>query len=180
MAVLGRIEDNTSALECAFELTAGFFFKATLSYVTNLKVDIHVSLMSIEMYDVLVTFGLEDHILKFCEKDHAALRKMLDDAVNFSNVFRLVNATKLISGENIAELDKVLKSIKDNLTLDKIRELKGILANTDPAWTSLKETLGEEAAYASTINEVEEFAETFEEKPEEKPEEAKPDGTSGE
>ena len=154
LAVLNKVEDSMNPLDCAFDLTSAFFFKGTLSYFTNLKIDIPENLMSIEMYDVLVTFGLEDKVLEFSGKDHARLRKMLDDSVNFSNVFRLVNATKLISGENISELQNVLTGIKEALTLDKIRELKSVLAEADPVWTKLKESVGEEAVFAATAKEV--------------------------
>ena len=120
-----------------------------------------MSLVNIEIYDVLVTFGMEDRILEFCGKDHARLRKMLDDAVNFSNIFRIVESTKLLSSENIAELDKVLKGLKDNLTIEKIQELKAILAEADPAWTELKKSVGEEAVLASTVKDVAAYGEAI-------------------
>lgn len=162
LAVMERVKDTENPVECAFQLTAGFFFKGTLSYATNLAVDIPLSLMNIEVYDLLVTMGLEDHILEYCAKDNAALRKMLDDAVNCSNVYRLVNAAKMISPEGIAELDKVLKGLKESLTLDKIRELKSVLAETDPAWTALKETVGEDIAFARAADEVKAFEASME------------------
>lgn len=166
MSVLDTVKDNSNALECAFELEAGFFFKGTLSYITNLKVDIPTTMMNIETYDLLVTFGMEDHILGFCGVDHARLRKMLDNAVNFSNLFRLVDSTKLISGENIAELKTTLNTLKDTLTLDKIKELKGLLVESEPVWTELKKTIGEEATFAVNAKKVEDFRKSLEEKKE--------------
>lgn len=173
MNILNEVKDNDNALDCAFELESGVFFKGTLSYTLNLKTDIPVSLMNIETYDLLVTFGLEDHILKFCEKDHARMRKMLDDAVNFSNIFKITNSTKLISGENIAELQETLKGLKEMLTLDKIRELKGVMVETEPAWTELKSTVGEELTFAVNAKDVEDYRKVLEDKkePEETPKE---------
>ena len=166
MNVLNSIKDNSNALECAFELESGLFFKGTLSYTVNLKIDIPASLMNIETYDLLITFGLEDRILSFCGADYARMRKMLDDAVNFSNLFKLVDSTKLISGENIAELQITLQGLKDMLTLDKIRELKGVMVETEPAWTELKNTIGEEVTFAVNAKETEDFGKALEEKKE--------------
>jgi hypothetical protein len=166
MSVLDAVKSNSNALECAFELESGFFFKGTLSYALNLKIDIPATLMNIETYDLLITFGLEDRILNFCSVDHARLRKMLDDAVNFSNIFKLVDSTKLISGENIAELKTTLNTLKDTLTLDKIKELKGLMVETEPVWTELKKTIGEEATFAVNAKNVEDFRKSLEEKQE--------------
>lgn len=168
MNVLNTIKDNSNALECAFELESGLFFKGTLSYTLNLKIDIPASLMNIETYDLLITFGLEDHILSFCGADHARMRKMLDDAVNFSNIFKLVDSTKLISGENIAELQTTLQGLKEMLTLDRIRELKGVMVETEPAWTELKKTIGEEVTFAVNAKDTEDFGKALEEKEPEK------------
>lgn len=154
MRVLGSIQDNESPLECAFAETAGFFFNCTLAYASNLKRDLPLSMENIEVYDLLTTFGLEDRILSFCGKDHATSRKMLDDAVNFSNLFKLAESVKLVSPEGVAELDKVLKGIKEELTLDKIRGIKSILAEGDPAWKSLKESVGEDIAFSTMANEA--------------------------
>ena len=170
MNVLNTIKDNSNALECAFELESGLFFKGTLSYTLNLKIDIPASLMNIETYDLLITFGLEDHILGFCGVDHARMRKMLDDAVNFSNIFKLVDSTKLISGENIAELQATLQGLKEMLTLDRIRELKGVMVETEPAWTELKKTIGEEVTFAVNAKDAEDFGKALEEKEPEKKE----------
>ena len=180
MNVLNSVKDNSNALECAFELESGLFFKGTLSYTLNLKIDIPASLMNIETYDLLITFGLEDRILSFCGADHARMRKMLDDAVNFSNIFKLVDSTKLISGENIAEVQATLQGLKEMLTLDRIRELKGVMVETEPAWTELKSTIGEEVTFAVNAKDAEDFGKALEEKKEpDKPETTESEAADG-
>jgi len=163
VSILEDVKDNENPVECAFDLTSGFFFKGLLNYATNLLVDIPQTMMNIETYDLLVTLGLEDHMLKYCEKDARALRKMLDDAVNFSNLYRLVNVSKLISPEGVAELDRVIREFKETLSIEKIRELKGLLVETDPAWSALKESVGEDIVFAKTVDDVAKLDESLRE-----------------
>ena len=188
ISMLEGVKDNDNPIECAFDLTAGFFFKGLLSYATNLLIDIPQTMMNIETYDLLVALGFEDHMLKYCEKDVRALRKMLDDAVNFSNLYRLVNVSKLISPEGVAELDKVIRDLKETLSIEKIRELKGLLVESDPAWSALKESVGEDIVFAKTVDDVAKLDGSLQEAegeplPEEnegdgEPEEAKEDGSA--
>lgn len=155
MTVVGKVDSKDfNPVECAFQIETELFFHGLCLYMTNLDSDIPQALQTMEVYDLLATFGLEDRALQFCGKDFQRLRHMIEESVNFSNIFRLVETASSFSPEGVDKLKGVLEGLKTELTSEKIRELRGLLVEADPAWKALRETLGEEAAGARLVSDV--------------------------
>lgn len=145
MTILSKVESqDLNPVECAFQIETGLFFDGICLYMANVSDDLPPSLRTLEVYDLLTTFGVEDRAMEFCGKDIARLRRVVDDSFNFSNIFRLINAAKEISPEGIDKLKEVLNGLKQELTPERIKEIRGLIVDADPAWKALKETVGEE------------------------------------
>lgn len=146
MTTLNSVESlDLNPVECAFQIETALFFNGLCLYMTNITNDLPLSLQTMEVYDVLVTFGVEDRALEFCGADYQRLRRMVEESFNFSNIFRLVKAAKDISPEGIEKLREVLTGFQKELTPERIRELRTLIVDADPTWKALKETIGEEA-----------------------------------
>ena len=126
-------------------LTVGKVVYGILGYVDNIENDLNTLAMSAAIVDLLYEFGIIDEILAHCGKDYARLDKMVDETLNFSNLFRLAETVSLISPENINAFIKEIESIKSELTPENLDKMKSIANATAPEFQALKETLVDEA-----------------------------------
>ena len=138
--------DDRDPFECAMKLEAAKIFYGLAQYATNLDMDLSPEYMTPYAVDVLEGMGFSDYLLGFCGKDYAKLESMISEAVEFSNVFRIVNAFDLIDPKNIQELKDAISSVKNDLTPERIKELSALAAVGEPAWEALKQTLGNDIA----------------------------------
>lgn len=155
MTTIAKVDSmDLNPVECAFQLETALFFNGLCLYMINVENDLPPSIQTMETYDLLTTFGLEDRALEFCKNDFEKLRRMVDDACNFSNIFRLIKAAKDFSPEGVDKLKEVLEGLRTELTPERIKEIRGLMVDADPAWKSLKETVGEDIVENKLLSEA--------------------------
>jgi hypothetical protein len=73
--------------------------------------------------------GLYDTIMKICEKDCNRLFKMVDDAMNVSNVYRIVQTASLFDKESYDQWLNSMKELKNVLETTNLKELLDTLGD---------------------------------------------------
>lgn len=145
-AIIGGIPgDEYDALVCENWLVMGKIVHGVLSYVVNLENDLDRAAMTPAVVDLLYKMGIIDDILGHCQKDYERLEKMVDDVVNFSNLFRLVQTAELFDPSALAEFTKELREMKQELTPEMLKDLKSFAVSGSPEFEILKEAVADEA-----------------------------------
>ena len=103
------------------------------------------------LVDLLYETGIIDKILEFCEKDYNRIDRMLDRAINFSNIDRIVQVPALASEEKLTEVIDTLKNLKNEISPDVLEAIKAISLESAPEWQAFKDTIAEKVY--SDINE---------------------------
>ena len=168
------------AVGFAMRKEVGELFFGLFAYGANLDMDVPLEAMTPFAYDTFVTFGISNYFLQFCKEDFEALKGLVDNAVNFSNVLKITEAVKMFTPEAIEETRQSIKEMKEYLTPEKIAEIKALLAAGDPAWQALKETVAESVAENITMKEAVDMADPEENAAEFEEESAKLQEESGE
>ena len=144
--VLGLISsDKLDQFEAELWLVIGKVVYGIMGYVDNLENNLDKLAMSAVVVDLLYEMGVVDEILKHCEKDYLRLEKMIDETMNYSNIFRIMETTRLFSKDNIDEFVKEIHSFKTDLTPEMLENLKSIANAAAPEFEALKETMVDEA-----------------------------------
>ena len=115
-----------------------------LRYVVNLENDLDFSVFSPAVVDLLFKFNIIDSVLQHCGADYARFEKMVDEAINFSNLMKLADIATLFVPERIDEFVKEVRSLKEDLTPERIKDLKSIATLGSPEWAALKQTVADE------------------------------------
>lgn len=116
-----------------------------LSYVTNLHNDLDRASLTPAVVDVLYEMGIIDLILDSAGKDYARLEKMIDETINFSNIFRIVETATLFNQDKLDKFIEEIRSLKTELTPEMLADLKSLAVAGSPEFKALKETLMDEA-----------------------------------
>lgn len=171
-AILGGIPgDEYDALVCENWLVMGKVVHGILAYVVNLENDLDRVALTPAVVDLLYKMGIIDDILSHCEKDYRRLEKMVDDVVNFSNLFRLVQTVELFNPSALADFTKELREMKEELTPEKLKDLKSIAVSGSPEFQVLKETVADAAIGKAMEGDFNFATQKNEEKSEKEPEE---------
>lgn len=133
------------------------YFFGLLKYAVNLKIDVNYALLDASVYDVLEAFGVGAHIRKFCGEDYANLCLLLNDAINFRHIDRIVEMSALFSDENMEAFKTAVLALKTELTPEKLAQMKAFIAEGDPAWQALKETVTDTAVENALLQEIREL-----------------------
>lgn len=152
-------EDKGDAASETIDLELGRYFHGLLKYATNLNIDLNYSLLDIAVYDALEAFGLGDYLRKYCGKDYSALCGLVNDALNFRNIDKIVGIAALFSDENMKSFKETVNSLKTELTPERLAQMKAIVAEGDPAWTALKETVTEQAVENALVMDTQKLEE---------------------
>ena len=178
--IMGSVNsENLDPLEAETWVTIGKVVYGILAYVDNLENNLDKLSLSGAVVDLLYEMGVIEEVLSHCEKDYRRMEKMLDETMNFSNIFRIVETTSVFNSESIDNFIKEIHSFKTDLTPEMLANLKSIANGTHPAFTALKETLVDDALGKAmdvdfkTLEKAPAEEEKAEEKPEEKVEEPK-------
>ena len=131
--------------DVVLNLEAGKLIYGLLPYVINLENDLGAQGLNMGVLDLLYQFGIADHILQYCRLDFDRLDKMVEEANNYSNLAKLADNIALMSPENMAEFTNVIIDLKNELTAEKLKDLKALATAGDPRWSALKETVADEA-----------------------------------
>ena len=145
-AIIGGIPgDEYDALVCENWLVMGKVIHGILPYVVNLENDLDKGAMTPAVVDLLYNMNIVDSILEHCEKDYKRLEKMVDDTMNFTNLFRLVQSVELLDPSKLDEFMKELREMKQELTPEMLANLKSLAVSASPEFAALKEAVADEA-----------------------------------
>lgn len=143
--ILGNITSDTlDQFEAESWLVIGKVVYGVLGYVANLENNLDKLSMSTQVVDLLYEMGVIDEVLKHCEKDYRRLDKMVDESLNFTNIFRILETTRLFSKDNIDDFVKEIHSFKTDLTPEMLENLKSIANASSPEFQAFKETMIDE------------------------------------
>lgn len=174
--ILGLIPDTEyNAFTAAQWVVMGKYIYGLLSYAINLDNNLDRLLLTPSVIDLLTEFGFFDTIMNHCAKDYGRLEQMVDEALNFSNIFKLTETMSLIDTENLTNFVKEIREFKKEFTPEMLKDFKAIIAKTSPLTTALQETLVEDAVEKvmdENFKDIEEPAQP-ESEPEKQPEEPK-------
>lgn len=145
--ILGLLseEEQHDVVAAATKITIGKAVLGVLGYVVNLDNDLDRASFVPGVADLLYEFGVIDAVLEHASKDYARFEAMLQEAMNFSNLFNLANTAALMSVESMEEFVKSVREFKTELTPEMLADLKAIAVAGSPEFQALKETLMDEA-----------------------------------
>ena len=98
---------------------------------------------------------------------------MVNDVVNFSNIFRLVQTAELFDPKKLGEFVKELKELQKELTPEMLADMKKLAVAGSPEFAILKEAVADEAIGKAMEGEFNAATAIPEEKKEEEPAEEK-------
>lgn len=132
MSILSEIHIDYDAIGAASFIEMGKIFHGLCSYIVNLNMDIDFLSKTYAAYDVIVRYGFFDKVVSFCEKDYARLCVYVDNAINASNIYRLIQTTALLNDEELEKWVKTMEDVKDTLTPEVMKSFETInFANKD-------------------------------------------------
>lgn len=127
------------AIELEQKLHIGKIVFGLMSYVVNLENNLSNAALKEEIVDLLFETGIADEIYSKCSKDFNRLCEMVTEALNFSNIFKIVSVTSLYNNDNLTEFINEVRSMKKELTPEMLQNLKDIVIEGSPEFKTLKE-----------------------------------------
>ncbi len=137
--------DELDASGAASTLEIGKMFKGLLAYVVNLKNDIGILDKTFVAYDYCYIHGLADTILKVCSKDYQRLCSYIDNMINVSNAYRLIQTASILNDTEYSKWINTLNELKEKITPDMLKSLLAVDVMNNGG-NELQEVLGEMAA----------------------------------
>lgn len=138
-------DDDDDALVAENWITMGKIIYGLLGYVVNLENDLDRVGLTPAVIDILYRNNIIDSILEHCEKDYKRFEKMLDDVINFNNIFKLTQTASIIGGERLETFIKELRELKQDLTPELLEQLKSLAVAGSPEFAVIKEAVLDEA-----------------------------------
>lgn len=129
----------TVDLECA-KIEYGL-----LPYILNLEDDIKGQ-VDVVVCDILYELGFIDAILGHVEiaRDYARFEHMVDNALNFSNIDKILTFSSNFDPENIQKFVDTVADLKDQLTGEKLKQMADISLAGSPDWEVFQKTVAEQ------------------------------------
>ena len=160
MEVLEKINKDFDAPGAAAFLEMGKIVTALLSYCVNLHNDVPFLSYGYFLVDMIYQHGLYDIIIDKCKKDCERLFKMIDDAMNASNIYRIIQTASLFDKDAYDEWLSSMEKLKDTLNSETLQELLDVM-NSDPEGIkNISEQL-KQVALEQTQKEIKEDSEKF-------------------
>ena len=138
-------DDYDDPVDCMIKVNVGKIIYGLLSYVINLENDLSRDALTSGIVDLLYQFGVVDAIVSKCGADYARFSEMVQEALNFSNLFSFARTASLMSTESIEDLAKTIRDTKNELTPKMLEDMKAIAVSGSPEFAAYKETLINEA-----------------------------------
>lgn len=138
-------DDDDDALVAENWVTMGKVIYGVLNYVVNLENDLDRIGLTPAVIDILYRNNIIDSILEHCEKDYKRFEKMLDDVINFNNIFRITQTASIIGGERLEAFIKELRELKQDLSPELLEQLKSLAVAGSPEFAVIKEAVLDEA-----------------------------------
>ena len=112
-----------------------------LSYCTNVVNDVGSLNNTFLTYDLYFQHGLVDCILNKCEADYNRLCHMVDNAVQFSNIYRLIQSTEFFNDEEYDKWLAAMADIKDTINSENLQEILKFMSSNDESGQKLLNTI---------------------------------------
>lgn len=119
-------------------------FDGLLSYV-NIEPEVNIDIKNYENYDLIYQSGLADYILEFCGKDYDRLVRMMERTLSYQNLMELVQSIREVDVGGLSEVTEKIRSMKDEVDPEVIKNIADIARMNDPALNKLKDTIDNEA-----------------------------------
>lgn len=161
MEILNTLNKDLDAPGVAAFLEIGKITNALLRYCVNLENDVPYISLGYSLVDMIYKHGLYDSILEGCEKDCKRLFKMIDDAVNASNIYRIVETASLFDQESYDEWLASMNNLKDTLDSKTLQNLLDVVGTDSEETKELIDQI-KKVAVESVQNEYKSDAEKFE------------------
>ena len=147
-------DDANDALVAENWITMGKVIYGILSYVVNLENDLDRASLVPAVIDVLYESGVVDKILKYSQKDYSRMEQMIQEALNFSNIFRIVQTAALFDKDQLDTFIGAIYDFKKDLTPELLEGLTTIAVSNSPEYKALRETIMGEALESSFKGEM--------------------------
>ena len=150
--ILASVPEKFEVVSNSIYLEQQKVLTGLLSYVTNMEDDIHAQMLHFGSYDVLFQYGFIDTVLKYCEKDYIRFEKLIDQMVNRSTIYKLIESAEFFNPETYDKCTKEMQNLKSELTPELIDALKAVQNYNPDEAQELKEALSQEAIKQANIS----------------------------
>jgi len=117
-------------------------------YCVNVENDLDITSLQLGVFDLIYGTGFVDYILaQGAEKDYNRFMTMVDNTLNFTNLFNLLQAFYEFDTENIEDFNKSIDKLKNTLTKTDIELLRGFTKVGSPEFNTLVDTLAEDVLH---------------------------------
>lgn len=137
--------DELDSSGAASTLEIGKLFHGLLSYVINIKDDIGMLNRTFIAYDYCYMYGLADTILNICSKDYQRLCSYIDNMINISNAYRLIQTASVLNDTEYNKWINTMKDLKEQITPEMLKSLLAVDVMNNGG-NDLQNILGEMAA----------------------------------
>ena len=158
--ILTTLNKDYDAAGVAAFLEIGKVTTALLSYCVNLEVDITPLVVGYYLIDIIYKYGLYKTVYDVCHDDCVRLFNMIDNSVNVSNIYRLLETASLFDTESYDRWLNSMKDLKDTLdsqTLKDMLKVVDVYGDKDGDLTSQLTQMAMEAVKAEYQAEAQKF-----------------------
>jgi len=127
MDVLGLLNKDFDAPGVAVFIEIGKTVQALLSYCINLENDLPYLTLSHFLVDAIHKYGLYDAIFRQCKSDCDRLFDMIDNAINVSNIYRLLETASLFNPEEYDKWLESMNTLKDTLSSEELQDILSVM-----------------------------------------------------
>lgn len=140
-AVLVNMRDDFDAFGAAAMIEICKVAHCLLHYAINLDIDIDNLIETYTGYDLCMQYGLIDKILEGCYKDYNRFSSMIDNMINVSNAYRLIQTASLINDTEYYKWVAMLQELKDTFTPEMLKSLEKVRLGTNDIPEALVEIM---------------------------------------
>ncbi|MBO7691884.1 MAG: hypothetical protein J6T10_04525 [Methanobrevibacter sp.] len=127
MNILDTLHQDYDAPGAAMILEHGKVIYGLLGYCVNLDNDLPIINYNYFCVDAIYKYGLYDTVISYCEKDYNRFLKMLDETINFTNIYRITQTAALFNEEAYENWKKGIQDLKDSLNSEDIKSFLEIV-----------------------------------------------------
>ncbi len=123
IGMLRSLTDDFDAVGTAMALERQKAICGVLAYCVNIEDDLSEMDIFPTTVDMMYQYGLMDRVLEAAGPDYRRLCGMLDNSIQFSNIYRLLETTQLFDDGYYDKWLKAMEDLKGQLDSDSLREL---------------------------------------------------------
>lgn len=127
MEILNLLNKDFDAPGVAGFIEIGKTVRVLLSYCINLEVDISYLTVGYFLVDAIHKYGLYSAILTRCKDDCNRLFNMVDNAINVSNIYRLLETASLFNSEEYDKWLESMSTLKDTLDSESLQNILSVM-----------------------------------------------------